>query len=79
MWEEMVRKSWENGWSESRGKTDGQKVVGRDGQKVVGRDGQKVVESDGQKVVGRDGQKVVGRDGQLCAESRGISPDFQNE
>ena len=55
MWEEMVRKSWENGWSESRGKTDGQKVVGR------------------------DGQKVVGRDGQLCAESRGISPDFQNE
>ena len=71
MWEEMVRKSWENGWSESRGKTDGQKVVGRDGQKVVGRDGQKVVESDG--------QKVVGRDGQLCAESRGISPDFQNE
>ena len=71
MWEEMVRKSWENGWSESRGKTDGQKVVGRDGQKVV--------ESDGQKVVGRDGQKVVGRDGQLCAESRGISPDFQNE
>ena len=50
-------------WSESRGKTDGQKVVGRDGQKVV--------ESDG--------QKVVGRDGQLCAESRGISPDFQNE
>ena len=63
MWEEMVRKSWENGWSESRGKTDGQKVVGRDGQKVVGR----------------DGQKVMGRDGQLCAESRGISPDFQNE
>ena len=40
---------------------------------------EEMVGRDGQKVVGRDGQKVMGRDGQLCAESRGISPDFQNE